>query len=129
MNEEELVLEIRELGYKIDSVYDLLNNSPHPFIERNFIGPYPLAYPVLIKHLNKPYSPNIKEGIVRALTEKDASKIAKQPMLESFFKEENKFVKWAMANALRCYMRKTERNKYPEIDLIFSNINAVKQAF
>lgn len=125
MNEEELLSEIRELGYMIDSIYDLVNNSPHPFLERKFIGPYPLAYPVLVKHLNMPYSPNIKEGIVRALTKKDASKIAKQPMLEFFLREENKFVKWAMSNALRCYMRKTERDQYPEIDLIFSNINTV----
>lgn len=125
MNEEVLVLEIRKLGYQINSVYDLVNNSSHPFLERKFIGSYTKAYPILIKHLNKPYSPKIKEGIVRALTVKDASKIAKQPLIDSFSKEKNKFVRWAMANALRCYMTKTERDKYPEIDEVFSNINAI----
>tara|TARA_R110002096_G_scaffold303080_11_gene498096 strand:- start:4394 stop:4771 length:378 start_codon:yes stop_codon:yes gene_type:complete len=125
MSEEELVLEIRKVGYHIDSVYDLVNNTPHPFLERKFTGSYPLAYPILIKHLNKPYPPLIKEGIVRALAVKDASKVAKQPLLEEFYKDNNKFVKWAIANTLKCYMGKAERDKYPEIDQAFNNINAV----
>ena len=50
----ELVHKIRRLGYDIDSVWDLVNNTPHPYLERRFIGPYERAYPALIEHLQLP---------------------------------------------------------------------------
>ena len=124
-DEKELVNEIRAVGYEIDSVYDFVNNKPHPTLGNNFTDTYEKAYPILVEHLKKPHHPRIREGIVRALTEKDAAAIAKEPLLEAFHNEKNKFVKWAIANALKYLMSKPERDRHPEIDKVLSNINAV----
>src|ERR1041385_5580317 len=45
-----LVAELRGLGYDVASVWDLVNNTAHPVLKRRFIGPYPAAYPVLVRH-------------------------------------------------------------------------------
>ncbi|MDB4874434.1 MAG: hypothetical protein JWM41_880 [Gemmatimonadetes bacterium] len=50
----ELIKVIRAVGYDIDSVYDLINNTPHPVLGRRFLGPYPAAYPILVRHLSLP---------------------------------------------------------------------------
>ena len=54
-DQKQLVDEICAAGYQVQSVWDLVNNTPHQFLERNFVGEYPDAYPILIKHL-KPVS-------------------------------------------------------------------------
>src|SRR5512145_1860901 len=56
-DEKLLVAEIRKLGYDIDSVWDFVNNTPHPVLERRFLGPYERAYPVLVAHLNSAHHP------------------------------------------------------------------------
>src|ERR1043166_9424484 len=63
-DEAGLVREIRALGYAIDSVWDLVNNAPHPVLERRFGGPYERAYSVLVGHLRVAHHPRIREGIV-----------------------------------------------------------------
>lgn len=67
-DEEDLVKEINACGYSIESVYDLVNNTPHAFLERKHIGDYSRAYPVLLKHLDVPHERIIREGIIRSLT-------------------------------------------------------------
>ena len=114
-DEAEMVAEVREIGYDIESVYDLVNNAPHPALERKFVGPYPQAYPILLKHLNLPHERNIREGIIRALTEKDVGREIEEALLENFLKEENKDTKWALANALSRVMTYHRRKKHPEI--------------
>ncbi len=114
-DEEPLVQEIRDLGFEIDSVWNLVNNKPHQFLESKFAGDYRIAYETLVKHLDFDYHPKTIEGIIRALTEKEAQKIATDKILELFYKETDKNLKWVMANALRTLMTWSKRQKYPEI--------------
>lgn len=114
-DEAELVAEIRDVGYEIESVYDLVNNAPHPVLKRGFTGPYPKAYPVLLKHLNLPHERIIREGIIRALTEKDVGREIEDALFENFMNEENQDTKWVLANALSRVMPYHRRKKHPEI--------------
>ncbi|MBM3240182.1 HEAT repeat domain-containing protein [Candidatus Poribacteria bacterium] len=81
---------------EIQSAWDLVN-SPEP---------YPRAIPILMKHLKKPYHPKIKEGIVRALTVKEAWGVAGSPLIEEFLKissqqtNAEQDLKWVIGNAL-----------------------------
>lgn len=121
-DEEPLVQELKSLGLEIDSVWDLVNNSPHQFLDRNFKGDYSIAYETLVKHLDFDYHPKTIEGIIRALTENEAKKIAANKILELFQKETDKNLKWVMANALRTLMTWNKRQKYPEIGEILKGI-------
>ncbi|MBW6522831.1 hypothetical protein KZ810_04905 [Sphingomonas sp. RHCKR47] len=62
----ELISDIQSVGLKIESVWDLVNTSM----------PYPTALPVLLNHLQRPYSANTREGIARALAVKAARPLA-----------------------------------------------------
>ncbi|HEX6574014.1 MAG TPA: hypothetical protein VF042_03510 [Gemmatimonadaceae bacterium] len=114
-DERELVAEIRDAGYDIDSVYDLVNNEPHPVLARRFIGPYPAAYSSLIRHLSIPHLPAIREGIVRALTVKDGGSEVEAALLAAFAGETDPHLRFVLANALRTAMPYQRRKKYPEI--------------
>lgn len=114
-DEEELVREIRSLGYDIDSVWDLVNNSPHPYLERRFIGPYERAYPTLLHHLTLSHHRRIREGIIRALTVKDGGTAVEQALLSEFENEANPELRWVLANALKTAMPYHRRRKRPEI--------------
>ena len=120
-DEMELVEEVRRCGYNIDSVYDLVNNSPHPVLDRTFIGPYERAYPILTKHLDIEHERIIREGIIRALTVKDGGKEVEEALLRHFFEEQNNDTKWILANALRTAMPYHRRKKYPEIRRFFKD--------
>lgn len=99
--QRELLSELDKKGIYIDSVYDLVNTS----------SSYPKAIPVLIKHLNKPYSPAIKEGIIRALTVKEAKKEVLELFKEEYKKEKSPQVKGALYNALTWWKVKVENLK------------------
>lgn len=60
--EEEMVRDLRQLGYQVRSVWDLVNSNDS----------YPSALPVLLHHLHKPYPDAIRDGIARALAVKSA---------------------------------------------------------
>ncbi|WP_422356176.1 hypothetical protein [Roseivirga pacifica] len=121
-DEEPLVLELKGLGLDIDSVWDLVNNLPHQFLERKFTVHYNTAYETLVKHLDFDYHPKTIEGIIRALTEKEAKEIAADKILELFYKETDKNLKWVMANALRTLMTWSKRQKHPEIGEVLKGI-------
>ena len=57
LEEAPILAELCELGWEVQSVWDLVNTS----------SPYPEAIPILIKHLLLPYSDVVKEGIARSL--------------------------------------------------------------
>ena len=113
--ELQLVADIRATGYDVDSVYDLVNNDPHPFLTRRFTGPYPAAYSVLLLHLELPYSRPIREGIIRALTVKDGGPEVQGALLRAFQTEPDPQLRWVLANALRTAMPYHRRNKHPQI--------------
>jgi hypothetical protein len=120
-DEMELVREIRNVGYQVTSVWDLVNNTPHPHLERNFVGEYPAAYPILLKHLRMEHHPRIREGIIRALTVPDGGNEVAWELLGQFEKERDAQMKWVIANALRTVMNRSARKKYPEIDDYYKN--------
>ena len=122
-DEKALVVAIREHGYDIDSVWDLVNNAPHPFIERRFVGPYPKAYPILVEHLAVPHLPRIREGIIRALTERDANEVASAALLREFESEADPELRWVLANALRTVLARSQKAKHPEYKAVFKNKN------
>lgn len=63
-------------GIEVDSVWDLVNTNV----------PYPEAIPVLLEWLPQVRHPRVKEGIVRALTVKEARGIAGKLLVEEFLR-------------------------------------------
>src|SRR5262249_36979734 len=97
------------------SVWDLVNDAPHPVLEGRFVGPYHAAYPALVRHLALPHHRRIKEGIVRALTVRDGGILVEETLLAAFQLEQNPQLRWVLANALRVAGPYHRRRKYPEI--------------
>ena len=60
--QESLLHELSEVGWHVNSVWDLVNTSKA----------YPEAIPVLLHHLAYPYSARTREGIARALAVREA---------------------------------------------------------
>ncbi len=88
-DESEIVAGARRLGYDIDSVWDFVNNSPHPTLPRRFVGPYERAYPLLIEHLTRAHHPRVREGIIRALTIKDGGEPKWTALHHAFMQEQD----------------------------------------
>lgn len=63
-DEERLVLELRNAGYGVKSVWDLVNT----------VQKYESAIPILLRHLKLPHLDRTKEGIARALAVPEARK-------------------------------------------------------
>lgn len=57
-DEEGLVLELRNAGFYVESVWDLVNTN----------ASYPEAVPILIRHLQEPHLLRTLDGILRSLT-------------------------------------------------------------
>lgn len=118
-DERELVAEVRAAGYDIGSVYDLVNNEPHPVLARRFVGPYPDAYPVLVRHLGVPHGKAIRAGVIRALTVRDGGPDVAAALFAAFGREEDPGLRWVLANALRVAMPYRQRRRHPEIAAAF----------
>jgi hypothetical protein len=114
-DEAELVSELQAAGCAVESVWDLVNNDPHPVLERNFTGPYPDAYPVLVHHLRVTHLPRVREGIVRALSVPGIGEPAKAVLLEEFQAESDSDLRWVFANALQASMAAEELAAHPEV--------------
>jgi hypothetical protein len=114
-DESALVQSIRDVGYDIDSVWDLVNNAPHPVLQRRFVGRYERAYPLLIEHLGIRHHPRIRDGIIRALTIRDGGLDVEAALFGAFERESDAEVRWVLANALRIAMPYSRRRKHPEI--------------
>jgi hypothetical protein len=114
-DERELVAELRALGFLIESVYDLVNNRPHPVLPNKFIGPYREAYPVLLRHLSIAHEPNVREGIIRALIVRDLPPQAHSLLLEQLKAETNRIHRGCLALALRRVLGKRKAEEIPEV--------------
>jgi hypothetical protein len=119
-DEAELVREIRGTGYDVDSVWDLANNSPNPILEKRFLGDYPGAYAILIRHLFIAHRKEIREGIIRALTVKDGGIEVENALLECFQSETDENLRWVLANALQTAMPYGRRKRFPEIKTVLN---------
>ena len=91
-----VVAELAKAGLKVFSVYDLVNTKRS----------YPEVIPVLLNCLAKVDDPIIKEGLVRALTVKEAIGIANKQLIREFLSippdsaQRDQFLKWTIGNAL-----------------------------
>jgi hypothetical protein len=121
-DEEPIVMDLNNLGLKVDTIWDLVNNKPHSILKNNFNCDYSVAYPILVKHLDYDYLPKTKEGLIRALTEKKAKNVATEKILDLFYKESDRNLKWVMANALRTLMSWNSRQKHPEIAKVLKGL-------
>jgi len=91
--EAEVVRALRNLGFDVESVYDLVNTR----------RTYGKAIPLLVELLGRISDSGVKEGIVRALTVKEArGGDTARALIRAFEKEDHKHVllKWAIGNAL-----------------------------
>lgn len=88
--EAPIVADMLAIGFDIRSVWDFVNTK-----ER-----YPLAIPVLLKHLELGYHERIHEGIIRALMTPDARGKAEDIILGHLLHEKNKNIRWVLAHAL-----------------------------
>lgn len=90
--EDRLIVDaLRTVGIEVNGVYDLVNRDDDD---------YPEAIPVLIGLLPKVRESRVKEGIIRALTVKEARGVAARPLLDEFYRMEDTVFKWAVGNAL-----------------------------
>lgn len=69
--EEPILADLRRIGLKADSVWDLVNTS----------AAYSKAVPILLKHLLLPYSDRTREGIARSLAVPEPGVREAWPML------------------------------------------------
>ena len=119
-DERGLIEELAEAGYEVESVWDFVNNhNRHRFL-RKFNGSYAGTYPILVNHLNIEHHPRIREGIIRALTEKDANDMASEALLAAFYQEQDSNLKWVLANALRTVLTRSQKAKHPEYKEIYN---------
>lgn len=87
-----VVKALQNVGIEVQSVYDLVN-SPRS---------YDAAIPVLLNLLPEIEDERVKEGIVRALTVKEARGLASRPLLHEFKSAAPSqwILKWVIGNAL-----------------------------
>jgi hypothetical protein len=109
MDEAPLITALRHVGILVSSVWDLVNTAE----------PYPKAIPVLLEHLHRPYHPRNREGIVRALTVKEAREVAYESVLKEYEKQpadedrlppQERGLKAAMASAVSFLAGRTRKN-------------------
>jgi hypothetical protein len=91
--EEEAPLreDLHRLGYPVKWVWDFVNTAQS----------YPDAIPVLIEHLLRPYTDEVREGIARALSVREARGQAGGAVLDVLGQQRlGVQTRWALANAL-----------------------------
>ena len=119
-DERDIIEELGAIGYEIESVWDFVNSNNRYEFLRKFNSSYNTAYSILVKHLNVEHHPRIREGIIRALTEKDANEIASEALLEAFYQEKDIGLKWVLANALRTVLTRSQKAKHPEYKVVYN---------
>lgn len=91
---EKIKQELLQVGIFVNSVYDLVNTKEK----------YPEAIPILLNALEQGISDKrIKEGVIRALTVKEAKGAGCDLLLKEFYKcsENESSIRWAIGNAFQ----------------------------
>lgn len=84
--------ELHRLGYPVKWVWDFVNAKQNYYLD---------AIPVLINHLQRPYSDEIREGIARSLAMKEARGVAGAAIVEVLGESDlGDQLRWALANTL-----------------------------
>lgn len=91
-----LIAELKDNGITISSIWDLVNTKEK----------YPKAISVLLKYLPKVNNEKNKEGIIRALTVKEAKGIAAPPLINEYERtpKEKDNLRWVIGNAIATVM-------------------------
>jgi hypothetical protein len=126
--DKQIAHEAAELEYDIESVWDFVNNNPHPFLPRSFAGAYDRAYPLLVRHLRLQHHRKVREGIIRALTVKDGGPLVSEALYREFAAEKDPHLQWVLANALRTAMPLKDRKRHPEIAKVFNAKGSLSQS-
>jgi hypothetical protein len=99
--QRELLEELREVGIRVNSVWDLVNTSAR----------YDAALPILLKHLDKNYPDCVKAGIARSLGRRWARDVAWDYVLAAYRSEPSKRGSWTkdgLAVAIECMARPSD---------------------
>ena len=88
--EQPLVEALREVGYRVESVWDLVNTRAR----------YPSAVPVLLEHLQRAYPPDVLAGIARALAIPEAR--FAWPLLRKLYMEASDAAPYELKSAFAC---------------------------
>lgn len=88
-DEAPVVAALRAAGVDVNSAWDMVNRKES----------FPLAMPVLRKHLELDYPPKVREGIARAMSD-GAARPYWRDIVQLYQRESNKYVKDALAVAL-----------------------------
>ncbi|WP_316812827.1 HEAT repeat domain-containing protein [Pedobacter heparinus] len=104
----DLLGELKKQGIFIKSVWDLVNTKKA----------YPDAIDILIKHLRKKYHDKNMEGIVRALTVKEAKGKAANVLKELYdnTSKDKSNLRWVIGNAIATVM------SVDDVDWVFSTV-------
>jgi len=97
--EEPMIADLAKVGSEVGSVWDLVNTNMS----------YPAAIPILLDHLRRPYHERIRNGIIRALTVKEAKGVASDDILDELQRETDEENRWALANALTVVADRADR--------------------
>jgi hypothetical protein len=119
-DEAAMISDLHSLGYQVESVWDFVNNKNRFGFLRKFNGRYDSAYTILVKHLSIEHHPRVREGIIRALTEKEANEAASEALLREFEREINPQLRWVLANALRTVLTEAQKRKHPEYKKVYN---------
>lgn len=98
LEEAPIITELAELGFSVRSVWDFVNTNQD----------YTAAIPTLLTHFALPYHTRIHEGIIRALTTKEARGLAETALLEALLVETDENIRWVLANALTVVASKSQ---------------------
>jgi hypothetical protein len=88
--EAPLVEQLRDAGFQLHSVWDLVNTST----------PYLKALPILVRHLSLSYPPAVREGIARSLAVPEAKDVAWETLTRLYREEPALRVKSGLAAAI-----------------------------
>lgn len=101
LEETPLREDLHRLGYPVKWVWDFVNTAQS----------YPDAIPILIDHLQRPYSDIVREGIGRALAVREARGLAGDAIIavlrESGLGDQ---LRWALANTLTIVADRSNRD-------------------
>ncbi|MBX7102567.1 MAG: hypothetical protein K1X57_00695 [Gemmataceae bacterium] len=85
-----IIADLAAVGVDAESVWDFVCKRAAPFE----------AIPVLVRHLGKPYSPAVQEGMIRAIGVPWARAVAFEMLCTTFQDERDPNMRFAIANAL-----------------------------
>lgn len=96
----DLSQELKDAGARFSDPWDMVNTKE----------PYPEAIDILVKHLSINYHDKNKEGIIRALTVKEAKGKANKALIEEYNKtpKEKDNLRWIIGNAFTVIITKED---------------------